>query len=92
MDPRECILRGEVARDYPSKSELVAVVILHGDRRRGLAVERMIAVRNSPVGTPLAHKTGGWHVTGLARQPLAGTSALGVNVAVPSRRELEGSV
>ena len=31
MDPRECILRGEVARDYPSKSERLAVVILHGD-------------------------------------------------------------
>ena len=34
MDPSEFILRSEVARDYPSKSERVAVVILHGDRRR----------------------------------------------------------
>jgi hypothetical protein len=35
MDPREFNLHSEVARDYPSKSERVAVVILHGDRRRG---------------------------------------------------------
>jgi len=34
MDSIKFILRGEVARDYPSKSGRVAVVILHGDRRR----------------------------------------------------------
>ena len=34
MDPWEFNLYSEAARDYPSKSERV-VVILHGDRRRG---------------------------------------------------------
>jgi hypothetical protein len=35
MDPSEVILWSEVKRGYPSKRERVAVVILHGDRRRG---------------------------------------------------------
>jgi hypothetical protein len=34
MDPGEGILRSEAEPDYPSKSEHVAVVTLHGDRRR----------------------------------------------------------
>ncbi len=35
MDPSEVILWSEVKRGYLSKCERVAVVILHGDRRRG---------------------------------------------------------
>jgi hypothetical protein len=90
MDPSELIVRSEVERDYPSKLERVAVVILHEGRRRGFSWRADDRRPHSPVVAPLAHRTGGRHATGMACQPLADSSALGVNGALPFGREAEG--
>jgi hypothetical protein len=54
------------------------------------ADERVIAVHNSPVVAPLAHRTGGRHATGVACQPLADSSALDVSGALPFARQPKG--
>ena len=92
MDPRKFIIRSEVERGYPSKFWSLASSFCTGIEGEGPAGERMIAVHNSPVVAPLAHKTGARHATAMARQPLTDSSALGINVAVPFGREPEGSV
>ena len=90
MDPSEFIVRSEVEHDYPSKLEQVAVVILHEVRRRGSSWQAYDRCPHQPGRPPLAHRTGGRHATGVACQPLADSSALDVNGALPFARQPKG--
>ena len=93
MDPRKFILYGARSNGAtPVNWSGWRWSFCTGIEGEGPAGERLIAVPNSPVVARSRAKTGGRHATGLARQPLADSSALGVNVAVPFGREPEGSV